>query len=117
MSKGGSGHFKATRGAKKAFSKYPKIVHPGRQEKHIPNSNNYIEGKSVFAGTKKYAEELIKQYSGSGHPIGDNKERVDFGKVIGYYVDEATGGRYPTTVGIIHYSNSGAHIVPARPKD
>lgn len=44
-------------------------------------------------------------------------ERVDFGKTIGNYVDPDTGTKYPTTVGIIHYSKSGTHIVSARPKE
>lgn len=117
MSKGGSGHFSGTNGANKTFSDYPKTVHASRQDKHIPGTNNYIEGRSIFSGTKNQAEQLIKQYSGSGQPIGNNKERVDFGRVIGYYVDESTGQSYPTTMGIIHYSKSGAHIVPSKPKD
>lgn len=117
MSKGGSGHFGGTKGANRVFSDYPKTVHGGRQDKHIPGTNNYTEGRSIFSGTKNQAEQLIKQYSGSGQPIGNNKERVDFGHVIGYYVDESTGRSYPTTMGIIHYSKSGAHIVPSKPKD
>ncbi|MBR7020571.1 MAG: hypothetical protein IKI15_05910 [Lachnospiraceae bacterium] len=48
-------------------------------------------------------------YSGKGTPIGDNKERVDFGMNIGYYIDPVTGAKHPTTVGIIHYSKMG-HI-------
>ena len=47
--------------------------------------------------------------------IGNNKERVDFGKVIGQYVDSTTGNGTDPTIGIIHYGNKGAHIVPARP--
>lgn len=43
-------------------------------------------------------------------------ERVDFGKIIGYYVDPQTGKKHPTTMGIIHYSKNGAHIVPSKPK-
>lgn len=45
------------------------------------------------------------------------KERVDFERVIGYYKDDSTGKSYPTTMGIIHYSKSGAHIVPSKPKN
>lgn len=50
-----------------------------------------------------------------GSFIGINKERVDFGKVIGQYVDPNTGIVKETTIGIIHYGKKGAHIVPARP--
>ena len=117
MSKGGSGSFSGTKGANKAFSDYPKTVHSGRQDKHIVGSNNYTSGRSTFSGTQKQAETLIKQHSGTGQPLGPNKERVDFGKVIGNYVDDSSGKSYPTTMGIIHYSKSGAHIVPAKPKN
>ena len=117
MSKGGSGSFLGTKGSNKAFSDYPKTVHKGRQDKHIVGSNNYTPGRSVFSGTQKQAENLIKQHSGTGQPLGPNKERVDFGKVIGNYVDDSSGKSYPTTMGIIHYSKSGAHIVPAKPKN
>lgn len=117
MSKGGSGSFSGTKGANKAFSDYPKTVHSGRQDKHLVGSNNYILGRSTFSGTPKQAETLIKQHSGTGQPLGSNKERVDFGKVIGNYIDDSSGKSYPTTIGIIHYSKSGAHIVPAKPKN
>ena len=40
---------------------------------------------------EEYASDLINKYSGKGTPVGIGKERVDFGKVIGYYVDKETG--------------------------
>ena len=63
------------------------------------------------------AANLIEHHSGKGTPVSDNKERVNFGKTIGIYNDPFTGENMPTTIGIIHYSKSGAHIVPARPKE
>ena len=67
------------------------------------------------------ADELIKE-AGTGDqvgavPVGDpgSKERIDFGQEIGVFRD-ADGNEAPTTVGIIHYSKKGAHIVPARPR-
>ena len=57
----------------------------------------------------------MQEYSGKGAPINENKERVDFGEVIGQYYDEKTGMYIETTKGIIHYGGKGAHIVPARP--
>ncbi len=44
------------------------------------------------------------------------KERVDFGKTIGFYHNPQTQKSIPTTMGIIHYSKDGAHIVPAKPR-
>lgn len=116
MSKGASGHFSGTKGARRAFIDYPKTIHSGRQDKHILGTNNYTEGRSIFSGTKNQAEQLIKQYGGTGQVLSKNKERVDFGRVIGYYVDPVTQEKTPTTMGTIHYSKDGAHIVPARPK-
>jgi filamentous hemagglutinin len=43
------------------------------------------------------------------------RERVNFGTIIGNFVDDDTGRSYPTTNGIIHYSKKGAHIVPSNP--
>jgi hypothetical protein len=37
------------------------------------------------------------------------KERVDFGKVIGNYVD-SSGVKTPTTKGMIVYGKNGVHI-------
>jgi len=47
--------------------------------------------------------------------IGANRERVDFKRVIGQYVDPKSGKAYKTTIGTIHDSNSGTHIVPEKP--
>ena len=44
-----------------------------------------------------------------------NKERSDLGKVIGKYVNPTTGESIDTTVGMIYYSKTGTHIVPAQP--
>lgn len=60
-------------------------------------------------------QRLPDQKAGTGTMIGNNKERVDFGKIIGRYIDMAIGQSTDTTIGIIHYGNKGAHIVPARP--
>ena len=59
----------------------------------------------------------------TGEWIGTNKERkrehlllrIDFGKVIGQYVNQVTNETIDTTMGIIHYSKTGTHIVTAQP--
>jgi filamentous hemagglutinin len=66
---------------------------------------------------------LLELAAGTGRavnnvPIGrpGSKERVDFGKVIGRYIDPVTGVASPTTKGVIVYDRKGgAHIIPARP--
>ena len=61
------------------------------------------------------AQRLVDNFAGTGEWIGINKERVNFGEVIGLYVNPATNEAVDTTVGIIHYSKTGTHIVPAQP--
>ena len=96
-------------------------VNEGRQKKHIPGTNEYENliasgcTKSPMRGTLDDIQKLLDRKAGTGSMIGNNKERVDFGEVIGQYVDPITGQATDTTMGIIHYGSKGAHIVPARP--
>ena len=90
-------------------------INAGKQGKHIIGNNNFIEGRSVFNGTVDDAQRLVDKFSGTGEWIGANKERVNFGEIIGQYVNPATNEGVDTTVGIIHYSKTGTHIVPAQP--
>ena len=99
------------------FVKFPKKIHLGKQGKHIIGHNNYTKGKSILSIPVNEAQKLITKYSGSGKKIGANRERVNFKKVIGKYVDPKTGKSYDTTIGTIHYSQSGTHIVPDKPID
>ncbi|MCM1194641.1 MAG: polymorphic toxin type 50 domain-containing protein [Firmicutes bacterium] len=102
--------FNGTQGERKSLQ-----VHSGRQGKHIVGHNNYSLGKSVFSGTIEDAQRLIHEFSGKGTKLPNGRERVDFKKPIGYYVDQNTSVKTITTIGIIHYSKDGAHIVPSKP--
>lgn len=99
-----------------SFADFPKTINVGKQGKHIPGHNNYQKGKSSLTISMAQAESLVQSFSGLGDKINNNKERVDFGTIIGNYRDPTTGEIMPTSVGIIHYSQSGTHIVPARPR-
>ena len=107
----------AVKTAKKAtnFSSFPKNIHIGKQGKHIVGHNNYKKGKSILNISTDTAQNLVKKYSGTGRKIVANRERVNFKRVIGKYVDPKTGKAYETTIGTIHYSKSGTHIVPEKP--
>lgn len=93
-----------------------------KQGKHIPGHNNYTptSNKSIF--THPDAQKLLEKYAGKGKKnwgnLGDPgfKEKIDFGEVIGYWQNKEGTEKVKTTIGIIHYSKTGAHIVPARPK-
>ena len=93
-----------------------KKVNPEKQGKHIPGNPHYIEGKSIFLGTVEDAQKLVNEFAGTGEVVNEHKERFDFGRIIGIYVNPETKEELPTTRGIIHYSKNGAHIVPGNPK-
>lgn len=93
-------------------------VNWGQQTKHFPGHNNYTPGRSTITSDPK---KLLRK-AGTGQPVGEkmvgspgSQERVNFGKNIGSYTSQA-GESSPTSMGIIHYGEKGAHIVPARPK-
>ncbi len=113
---GGFGNTKGSRDKQEKKNEKLTIQHD-KQGKHIVGSKTFVAGKSTFLGSIQTAEKLIREYSGKGEAIGPYKERVDFGEVIGFYCSPQTKQSIPTTMGIIHYSKNGAHIVPARPKN
>lgn len=95
-------------------------IHKGRQDKHIPGTNNYKQqiqnGKNPSILTAN-PNKLLKEGVGKGRMTTSTKESVDFGRVIGKYYDRESGKYYDTTRATIHYDSKGnAHIVPARPK-
>jgi RHS repeat-associated protein len=94
-------------------------IHWGQQDKHIPGTNNHIEGRSIL--THPDPQGLVDQYAGTGVGLRGTpgqpgyKEKVDFGQIIGLDVDMSTKVQTPTSWGIIHYSKQGVHIVPTLP--
>lgn len=109
------------KGGSKTVNGYEAKVNVGQQNKHIPGTNEYKtaldngQTKSIMNGNSSDIQKLLDSKAGTGEFFGTNKERVDFGQVIGQYVDSNIGIGVDTTVGIIHYGKKGAHIVPARP--
>ena len=47
--------------------------------------------------------------------IGTGQKKAGFGKIIGEYADPDTKSQ-KTTMGLIHYSKKGTHIIPSHPK-
>ena len=97
-----------------------------KQNKHLENTNEYKV--SLTNGQQKsiitVSLDSLKGYVGTGQQVGKteiglpgSKERVNFNKNIGIYIDPVTGNQTPTTMGIIHYSKNGYHVVPAKPKE
>ncbi len=88
------------------------------QGKHIPGHKNYQpdRGRSIFKGSLADAQGLVEEFAGKGTWHGEQRETVDFGKVIGTWVSQDGSERLPTTRGTIHYGKNGAHIVPSKPE-
>lgn len=91
-------------------------INTNKQNKHIKGSKEFQPGKSEITISASECQDLVKEYAGTGEMLTNGRERIDFRRVIGYNVDEETGERTPTTIGIVHYSKTGCHIVPAKPK-
>ena len=110
-------HNGAYNGGSNTINGYIKTIHEGKQGKHIIGHNNYIEGRSIFYGTVDDAQKLVNKFAGTGQWIGNDRERVNCGKIIGECIDPLTKKSQKTTMGLIHYSKKGTHIVPSQPKN
>lgn len=110
----GSGTYRMVRG-------FAVQLNGEKQSKYMPGRNAYemarTNGKlrSIIFRDNDALQKMLEEKAGSGDFIGANKELVHFGQVIGQYVDIAGRNKKETKVGIIHYSEEGAYIVPARP--
>lgn len=97
-------------------------MNSSKQERHIADKEKSL-GRSIIYGDLDTAEALIKELSCTGTPILDSngnwtkKERVNADRPIGAWVPRDSGISSETSSALIHYSNTGAHIVPARPKE
>lgn len=93
-----------------------------KQGKHVVGSRSYLPGRSILTDPDPQA--LLDGFAGTGQQIGErpvgsagSKERVEFGRIIGQYVDPDTGSAQVTSRGIIVYDrHRTAHIIPARPR-
>lgn len=87
-----------------------------KQNEHIPGTKEFVKGKSEIHLSLTELQNLINLKAGSGTFIsGTTKERVDFGKDIGTWIDGPTGKSYKTTKGFIIYSKTGTHVIPIQP--
>ena len=100
----------------------PKVIHAGRQNKHIKSSKGYIPGRSYIYGDLETAQSLVDRYHGTGRfPISrarewSHKEIVQSDEMVGVSINQATGEETETRCFAIHYSNKGTHIVPIEEK-
>lgn len=86
---------------------------PGRNAYEMARTNGYL--RSIIFRDANALQKILDEKAGTGEFIGNNKELVNFGQVIGQYVDIDGRSKRETKVGVIHYTGEGAYIVPARP--
>lgn len=104
--------------AKQYIGNVNKTINIGKQDKHILNSNNYIEGRSYLTISSEKAQELVNKYAGTGTlQFGDNgkwskKEIITIDEQIGVVKNKTE--EIKTNSFKIHYSKTGVHIVPYR---
>ena len=91
-------------------------IHFGRQAKHMPGQPNHDPSKSTITVPLPRLQALVESKGGTGFWRGKNKEVVDFGVTIGTYRNPGNGSSISTSWGTVHYSKSGAHVVPAKPR-
>ncbi|MBR1772245.1 MAG: hypothetical protein IJ747_09490 [Lachnospiraceae bacterium] len=88
---------------------------------YMPGKSGYEQARnngimhSVIFRDASGLQKLLDEKAGSGDFVAPNKEKVNFGQVIGQYMDPDTKAKLETTVGVIHYTSDGVYIVPARP--
>ncbi len=91
-----------------------------KQNRHIKDSKEYIVGRSYMYGSLEDIRKLIAELQGTGEFVKDTKgnwtkkERVMADKMIGVVIDPSTGEETTTNSAMIHYSNTGTHIVPRK---
>ena len=92
------------------------VIHFGKQAKHLPGQPNYDPSRSTITIGIQKLQDLVERKAGTGAWFSSGHEVVDFGVSIGIFHDRPTGLDHPTTRGTIHYSKTGAHVVPADPR-
>ena len=92
------------------------VLHFGKQAKHMRGQPNHDATKSEITVSITELQNLVELRAGSGiWNRQGTRETIDFGVVIGVHRDGRTGNSTPSSWATIHYSKSGAHVVPANP--
>ncbi len=112
---------------------FPLDIHIGRQNKHIPDTREYIQYADQMREKSKYGpsritisvddvKKLIETYKGTGilprdkHGQWRSAELITvYPEKIGVAVNDRTGVEADTSVFCIHYSKDGTHISPDYP--
>jgi len=97
-----------------------KTVNVEKQNRHIRGTCEYTDGRSYLFDDVD-AQELVNRYHGTGRAerakpgMWTNRETITADRSIGVKVDPDTHVETTTNRFTIHYSNTGTHVVPAKP--
>lgn len=92
-----------------------RFLHRGKQGKHWPWHNNFQDNKSIVDIDPETIEQLVEEFAENNH---GQRETIDFGRIIGQWLNPRDGQYYDTTRGTIHWAEDGSyHIVPAPPSE
>ncbi|WP_438720450.1 polymorphic toxin type 50 domain-containing protein [Enterococcus sp. AZ103] len=107
----------------KKYDNIREKINPEKFNRHVRGTKEYQAyfekgtksgGKpSYLSISQKRAQQLIYE---NVKDFNNAKQQIDFDINIGYYVDQKTGETQVTTVGVVHISKTGIHIVPTRPR-
>lgn len=86
-----------------------------KQNRHMPGTKEYTEGRSVITIGIDRLKELVEKYWMDGviHPSG--RITVDLHEIVGYDLNPITGKKTKTSLVTIHPSKTGYHVVPTNP--
>ena len=102
---------------------YSKEMRKKKQLNHYKDNPGYQEGKSYFTIPIEELEKLVLSKMGSGLKKRSSagkwveKERLDFDKAVGVWVEKDTDRSIETNSVMVSYSKKkGWHVVPAKPR-
>ena len=110
---------------KQKYGKIRSDINTEKFNRHVPGTMEY--DRYLEKGTKAGQEpsiitanrdEIQKRIDEHVAEFGRDMafDFIDFGFEIGIYVNQATGEKSPTTMGKVHFSKTGSHVVPTKPK-
>lgn len=97
-------------------------VNPEKQGRHDKSSPLYIPGRSYMLIPLEEIQDIVNQYAGTGArgesviKRWNNKEIIEVPEFVGVNVNPQTKEKEKTNYLTIHYSKTGVHVVPAKPK-
>lgn len=94
------------------------IINQEKQSRHIKDMDGYVQGRSCVTVGKDELQAIVNKYARTGEiqrsvkGVFMHKEIITIDHQIGVSINPETLEETPTNQAYIHYSKSGAHVVP-----